>query len=224
MFLLRLGLKKLAECPFWIASDNQAFFFRAALRFLFGFRHCLHDKLYTSRLGFKKVPRTGIEPVRLDHSHPIASRACLPFQNRGTSAECRGEGWLDAQLASTWFGPLNAALSPFSRFPTLRSLTRFCISAKYADYSVKDITLGICNCGRILNERASHTGDCDALKITRNHTVTRLSSINPKKRSELISALNAPPDTSCKTWRLSFVGTTESLNRSIVLFIVPYVP
>lgn len=115
LFLLRFRLEKFAERRLRVARDDQDFLFRAAL--LFGFLHVDHDKLVTSRLGYKKVPRTGLEPVPTGFSHPIANRACLPISSTGAqklSTEARGS--LDAQLASAWFGPLSAALNPSSSF------------------------------------------------------------------------------------------------------------
>ena len=89
-FLLRLWLEKFAECRLRVARDNQDFLFRAGfVLFLFGFRHCFDGKLYTYRLGFKKVPRTGIEPVRLDKSPDCKSGL---FANSSTGAQVQRRG------------------------------------------------------------------------------------------------------------------------------------
>lgn len=117
--LRRLLFQKFAQGFFGVFSDNKAIFLspRLALflRLRFWFvRHRYNGKLDSSVWGMKSAP-DGDRTRKAGFSHPIASRDCLPIPAPGHKRTgYGGEGRLNSQLASAWFGLPSNALIPSS--------------------------------------------------------------------------------------------------------------
>src|SRR5881394_600583 len=202
-FFLRLWLEKLAERRLRIAHDNQDFLFWATLAF-FLFRLVSHDldgKLYLSLLGFEKVRRTGLEPVRLDSVTRLQVGPVYQFPAPAhKGAEYGGEGSANSQLASAWFGHLSNALNLFSLFLALRSITQFRISTDKPNNAVQKLALAFSDaCGK-LNVRPGHTGNRLTFKVWRQYiALLRLS------------ASTCPPRVLAFRRRVNFLGLLCSL-------------
>ena len=170
-FFLRLWLEKLAERRLRVARNNQALLTWATFApFLFRLvSHVLDGKLYLSLLGFEKVRRTGLEPVRLDSATRLQIGPVYHFPAPAhKGAKCGARGWLNTLLASAWFAHLSGALYPSSFLLTLRSLTRFCISAKYRNHRFKHCHVRLRQVLRVLNEPSFNEGNCLAFAIAWN--------------------------------------------------------
>src|SRR5712691_3203056 len=122
-----------------------------------------------SRLGCKaKVPRTGIEPVRLDQP-PNCKLGLFTNSSTGAQALSTGaRGGHNPQLAPAWFGRLSIALNPSSWSSLLFTTARFHVCAEEDNHRIKQRAMVFREVGRILNERISQSGDRKALETCRN--------------------------------------------------------